>query len=52
MADEQKQNKDNMIALRLNDEQLLEVRQWAHAHGVSVSAVIRSAIEHMTGAKQ
>jgi predicted DNA binding CopG/RHH family protein len=52
MADEPKQNKENMVALRLNDEQMLVVRQWAQQHGVNVSQVIRSAIELMTGAKQ
>ena len=52
MADEPKQNKENMVALRLNDEQMLVVRQWAHQHNANVSQVIRSAIELMTGAKQ
>ena len=52
MADEQKDNKDNLIALRLNNEQLLAVKQWAHQHNANVSQVIRSAIELMTGAKQ
>ena len=52
MADEQKENKENMIALRLNNEQMLAVRQWAHQHNANVSQVIRSAIELMTGAKQ
>jgi len=51
MADE-KENKDNLIALRLNNEQMLAVRQWAHQHSANVSQVIRSAIELMTGAKQ
>jgi predicted DNA binding CopG/RHH family protein len=51
MADE-KENKDNLIALRLNNEQLLAVKQWAHQHNANVSQVIRSAIELMTGAKQ
>ena len=51
MADE-KDNKENMIALRLNNEQMLAVRQWAHQHNANVSQVIRSAIELMTGAKQ
>jgi len=50
MADE-KENKENMIALRLNNEQMLAVRQWAHQHDANVSQVIRSAIELMTGAK-
>jgi predicted DNA binding CopG/RHH family protein len=49
---EEKENKDNLIALRLNNEQMLAVRQWAHQHNSNVSQVIRSAIEHMTGAKQ
>jgi predicted DNA binding CopG/RHH family protein len=52
MADEQKENKENMIALRLNNEQMLAVKQWAHQHNANVSQVIRSAIELMTGAKQ
>jgi predicted DNA binding CopG/RHH family protein len=51
MADE-KENKENMIALRLNNEQMLAVKQWAHQHNANVSQVIRSAIELMTGAKQ
>jgi predicted DNA binding CopG/RHH family protein len=52
MEKEQKENKDNLIALRLNNEQMLAVRQWAHQHDANVSQVIRSAIELMTGAKQ
>lgn len=52
MADEQKENKENLVALRLNNEQMLAVRQWAHQHDSNVSQVIRSAIELMTGAKQ
>jgi hypothetical protein len=52
MEKEPKENKDNLIALRLNNEQMLAVRQWAHQHGTNVSTVIRSAIELMTGAKQ
>jgi|APGre2960657404_1045060.scaffolds.fasta_scaffold81014_2 hypothetical protein len=52
MADEQKETKENLIALRLNNEQMLAVRQWAHQHNANVSQVIRSAIELMTGAKQ
>jgi predicted DNA binding CopG/RHH family protein len=52
MADETKENKDNMLTLRLNEEQMLAVRQWAHQHNANVSQVIRSAIELMTGAKQ
>ena len=47
-----KENKDNLIALRLNSEQMLAVRQWAHQHDANVSQVIRSAIELMTGIKQ
>jgi predicted DNA binding CopG/RHH family protein len=47
-----KENKDNLIALRLNSEQLLAVKQWAHQHDSNISTVIRSAIELMTGAKQ
>jgi predicted DNA binding CopG/RHH family protein len=52
MEKEPKDNKDNLIALRLNNEQMLAVRQWAHQHDANVSQVIRSAIELMTGAKQ
>lgn len=52
MEKEQKENKDNLIALRLNSEQMLAVKQWAHQHDANVSQVIRSAIELMTGAKQ
>jgi len=44
-------NKENMIALRLNAEQMLEVKRWAKQHNASISQVIRSAIEMMTGAK-
>jgi hypothetical protein len=44
-------NKENLIALRLNNEQMLEVKRWAKQHKASVSEVIRSAIEMMTGAK-
>ena len=52
MADENpKENKENLIALRLNNEQMLAVRQWANQHNANVSQVIRSAIEYMTGAK-
>ena len=47
-----KENKENLIALRLNNEQMLAVRQWAHQHETNISTVIRSAIELMTGAKQ
>jgi hypothetical protein len=50
MSDKQ-QNKDNLIALRLNDEQMKEVKRWARQHKSSVSEVIRIAIENMTGAK-
>jgi len=52
MAEESRENKENMIALRLNNEQMLAVRQWAHQHNANISEVIRSAIELMTGAKQ
>jgi hypothetical protein len=41
MADEQKETKENLIALRLNNEQMLAVRQWAHQHNANVSQVIR-----------
>lgn len=44
-------DKTNMIALRLNNEQALAVKAWAETHGVSISDVIRAAIEQMTGAK-
>jgi predicted DNA binding CopG/RHH family protein len=52
MKETQKENKDNLIALRLNNEQMLAVKQWAHQHDANISQVIRSAIELMTGAKQ
>lgn len=52
MADETKETKENMIALRLNAEQHLAVRQWAVHHESNVSEVIRIAIEMMTGAKR
>lgn len=51
MTNEVKENKDNMIALRLNNEQLLTVKQWACDHDTSVSQVIRLAIQYMTKAK-
>lgn len=44
--------KTNMIALRLNDEQMQAVHQWAKQHNSTVSDVIRISIEMMTGAKQ
>ena len=40
-----------MIALRLNDEQMQTVHQWAKQHNSTVSEVIRLAIQMMTGAK-
>lgn len=40
-----------IITLRLNSEQLVAVHQWAKQHNVTVSEVIRAAIEQMTGAK-
>jgi uncharacterized protein (DUF1778 family) len=52
MADEPKENKENLVALRINNEQKPAVKQWAHQHNANVSQVIRSAIELMTGAKQ
>lgn len=53
MSDEEpKANKDNLIALRLNNEQMSAVRLMAHQTQTSISAVIRAAIEYMTGAKQ
>ena len=51
MADEQKENKENLVALRLNNEQMLAVKQWAHQHDSNVSQVIRAAIELMTKAR-
>lgn len=48
---EEKENKENLITLRLNNEQMLAVRQWALQHDSTVSGVIRAAIEVMTGAK-
>jgi predicted DNA binding CopG/RHH family protein len=51
MTTEIKENKENLIALRLNNEQMLAVRQYAAQHNANVSEVIRSAIELMTGAK-
>jgi NRPS condensation-like uncharacterized protein len=45
-------NKDNLIALRLNDEQMKEIKRWAKQHKASVSEVIRISIENMTGAKR
>lgn len=45
-------DKTNLIALRLNDEQMREVARWAKQHKSSVSEVIRVAIEMMTGAKK
>ncbi len=50
MSDKQT-NKENLIALRLNNEQMREVKRWAKQHKSSVSEVIRIAIENMTGAK-
>jgi uncharacterized protein (DUF1778 family) len=47
-----KETKDNLIALRLNDEQASAIKQWAKQHKSSVSEVIRCAIEIMTGAKR
>lgn len=47
-----KPNKDNLIALRLNTEQMNEVKRWAKQHNASISEVIRTAIEMMTGAKR
>jgi predicted DNA binding CopG/RHH family protein len=43
--------KTNMIALRLNNEQMSAINEWSRQHGVSISQVIRAAIEQMTGAK-
>jgi uncharacterized protein (DUF1778 family) len=44
-------DKSNMITLRLNDDQAHAINSWATTHNVSVSQVIRAAIEKMTGAK-
>lgn len=41
------QNKSNMIALRLSPQQYAVVASYARQHGVSVSEVIRLAIQHM-----
>jgi predicted DNA binding CopG/RHH family protein len=46
-----KSSKDNLVALRLSNEQMVEVKRWAKQHNASISQVIRSAIEMMTGAK-
>lgn len=46
-----KVNKDNLIALRLNTEQMQAVKLFAKQHNASISEVIRTAIEMMTGAK-
>lgn len=43
--------KNHLIALRLNDEQMLAVKVFAKTHEVTFSDVIRAAIELMTGAK-
>jgi len=43
---------NNMIALRLNDEQMKAVKSFSKTHDVSISDVIRAAIEKLTGAKQ
>jgi hypothetical protein len=40
-----------IIAIRLNQEQLQAIRIWAKQHNVNTSEVIRAAIEVMTGAK-
>lgn len=48
----EKETKDNLIALRLNDEQMTAVRQWANQHQATISEVIRISIEMMTGAKR
>jgi hypothetical protein len=45
-------DKSNLIALRLNDEQMREIKRWAKQHKSSVSEVIRISIEMMTGAKR
>jgi hypothetical protein len=45
-------DKTNLIALRLNNEQMREVIRWAKQHRSNTSEVIRVAIEMMTGAKK
>jgi len=40
-------NKSNMIALRLSPTQYAYVTAWAKQHDVSVSEVIRLAIQNM-----
>jgi hypothetical protein len=45
-------DKTNLIALRLNDEQMREVNRWAKQHRSNISEVIRVAIEMMTGARK
>jgi len=49
--EQEKSNKENLIALRLNNEQMLAVKIYAKQHNANVSEVIRYAIEMMTGAK-
>jgi predicted DNA binding CopG/RHH family protein len=44
-------DKSNMITLRLNNDQINAINTCAKQHDVSVSQVIRAAIEKMTGAK-
>jgi predicted DNA-binding protein len=44
-------DKTNLVALRLNDEQMQAINLWSKQHEVTVSQVIRAAIEQMTGAK-
>jgi hypothetical protein len=39
--------KDNLIALRLNNIQMREVKAFAKRHNASVSEVIRISIENM-----
>lgn len=48
----EKDNKGVLITFRLNNEQASTIKAWANRTGTSVSDVIRSAIEVMTGAKQ
>lgn len=43
--------KSNLLAIRLNNEQLAAIHEWARQHEVTASEVIRAAIEQMTGAK-
>ena len=39
--------KENLIALRLNNRQMLALKQFAKQHNASISEVIRISIEMM-----